>query len=124
MGKGGYNGGSTIVGPWSGGWFSRPRSKPVQLTPEELKAAAERRAEIKAQNRARVAAKQKAGDAKAAAKRATKDKAERKRRVLAATPRAKKTPEEIAERLGRAMKGVEVRRITGSTLRLRKPKCD
>jgi hypothetical protein len=122
MGKGGYNGGSTIVGPWSGGWFSRPRGKPVQLTPEEMKAAAERRAEIKAQNRATMAAKQNAREGKAAGKRVTKISAERKRRELAAMPRSKKTPEEIAERLGQAMKGVEVRRITGRTLRLRKPK--
>jgi len=120
MGKGGYNGGSTIVGPWSGGWFSKPRGKPVQLTPEEMKAAAARRAEIKAQNRAEAVAKQKAGEVKAAAKRATNEAAELKRRQFAAKA-VKRTPEEIAERLGRAMKGVEVRRITSRTLRLRKP---
>ncbi|MDG5487838.1 hypothetical protein NYR55_04290 [Sphingomonas sp. BGYR3] len=27
MGKGGYRGGSTIVGPWSAGWFSGPKPK-------------------------------------------------------------------------------------------------
>lgn len=34
MGRGGYSGGSTIIGPWSQGWFSRPKSQPVS-TPAE-----------------------------------------------------------------------------------------
>lgn len=135
MGKGGYTGGSTIIGPWSSGWFSRPKAK-TRPTEEQVAAKAKRKAKAQEKERARVAAKLSAeGRRKAARVAASKDpmiapaeprtKAQRaaaKQKELKRQPVHRGDPEAIAAKLARHMEGVEVRTITRNTLRLRKPK--
>ena len=111
MGKGGYHGGSTIVGPRSG-WFSygvtevssgkKPEKRKPKLTPEQVEQLAVRKA-LRA--KARLARKQHA--------------AGRKHTKIGAAK--KQDPAEIAARLSRRMKGVTVIRRTSHTLRARKP---
>ena len=125
MGKGGYNGGSTIIGPWSSGWFSKTKGKAkAGPSEEELAAKAKRKAKAAAKEAARLAAQ----NGKKAAQKITAHKAANAKHT--GTPETNprpghhKTPEEIAERLAARMKGVVVTRYTSRTLRLRKPPTD
>lgn len=135
MGKGGYTGGSTIIGPWSGGWFSRPKTK-VGPSDEQVAAKAKRKAKAQEKERARVAAKLSVQGRRAAARAAAGQdpmiapagpttKAQRtaaRRLEQKRQPIHRGDPEAIAAKLNRHMDGVEVRVITKNTLRLRKPK--
>ena len=120
MSKGGYNGGSTIIGPWSTGWFSTGSRRGKVTSEPQQQALAERLVKERADRKAKSAAKAAKQAKKAASKLAAKTAAE-KQRKMRARPAIKRAPEKVAERLGRAMKGVEVRRYTASTLRARKP---
>lgn len=97
MGKGGYTGGSTIIGPWSGGWFSSGRqAQPDPNAPKKAKKAKPKKAKKPEKTPA-----QKAADAEWARKMTIAHQNRRK---------------------GDPMKGVQVVRYTARTLRLPKPK--
>jgi hypothetical protein len=121
MGRGGYNGGSTIIGPWSSGWFSGHRRGAANREAQQH-ALADRITQEKAERKARLAVKAERKQKKLAAKLAAGAVVEKHHKKLDARPRTKKTPEQIAQRLNRAMQGVEVRRLTKRTLRLNRPK--
>jgi len=120
MSKGGYNGGSTIIGPWSTAWFSTGSRRGKATTEAQQQTLAGRIVVERADQTAKAAAKAAKQSKKAAGKLAAKAAAE-KQREMRARPAVKRAPEKVAERLERAMKGVEVRRYTANTLRARTP---
>lgn len=105
MSKGGYNGGSTIIGPGSLGWFSKPRPKPTAADHAAfLKRQAKRKAADAEQRRVEAA--------KRAAEKAEKLAKTQKHRALKGVSPPPQSPEIVAAKLARHMDGVvvEVRR--------------
>ena len=100
MGRGSYNGGSTIIGPWSAGWFSPSRSN--GMAKSTGKKMARRIAAEERQEAARLARK--------------------KRKEMKAVPTPRRDPAKVTKRLAKPMKGVKVIRYTQRTLRMRKAK--
>ena len=114
MGKGGYNGGSTIVGAGSG-WFSKPKQK-QKSTPEQqaafLERLAKRQAADRANRRAEAARRTAASDAK-------REQLRKKTEALRSSCPPKRDPVEVAAKLAQRMEGVvvEVRREGRTILR-------
>ncbi|WP_375272739.1 hypothetical protein [Sphingomonas sp.] len=114
MGKGGYNGGSTIIGPGSRGWFGKPRAKP---TPEEHAAFLKRQARRKAAG----AAERRAKALERAAAHAEKMAKRQKHRDLKAASPPQQDPVIVAAKLARHMDGVIVEVRRDGRTRPRKP---
>lgn len=114
MGKGGYNGGSTIVGPGSG-WFSKPKEK-QRSTPEQHAAFLKRQAKRQAAEKANLRAQAVKRPATGAAKR---EQQRKKTEALRASSPPPRDPAKVAAKLAQRMEGVvvEVRREGRTILR-------
>lgn len=119
MGKGGYNGGSSLLNFSWFGWGSGSTKSSKQAKPIVSKKTKKLLAEQKSAKQRKHEERQAEEQRLAKIRRAEKATGERKN----AQPKVRAShgdPDLIAKRLSRHMIGVEVRRITKNTLRVRK----